>query len=157
MSDLRRLRERGITPPAVRPCCMQAFVMLPVARQLTEPRVVKKEPHQVNLDPVLPSSPLPSLSLPPVLSPYSSYLHVCCFLLLFCPFICHFVHFLLQKGFVCSSKLYFYKDQISLTELVVIEADLMVSLKTNQLCPKKKEKRSSDFFFFLQKTWLMYI
>lgn len=32
MSDLPQLRELGKTPPAVCPCCVQAFVMLPVAR-----------------------------------------------------------------------------------------------------------------------------
>lgn len=32
MSELPPLRELGKTPPAVCPCCVQAFVMLPVAR-----------------------------------------------------------------------------------------------------------------------------
>lgn len=38
--ELTQLRERGKTPPAVRPCCVQACVMLPVARYLTEAAVV---------------------------------------------------------------------------------------------------------------------
>lgn len=46
VSELRRLRERGKTPPAVCPCCVQAFVMLPVARELTACSS-EEDPHQV--------------------------------------------------------------------------------------------------------------
>lgn len=63
MSELRRLRERGKTPPAVCPCCVQAFVMLPVARELTACSF--EEAHQMN------SVPL-AFPLPYTLTPFSS-------------------------------------------------------------------------------------
>lgn len=92
MSGVPWLRERGKTPPAVCPRRVQAFVMLPVARQLTEPAVLRRTITRRTRT----QSSLPALCLPSPSCPFSfSFSHVCflpniilshlCFFFCVCP------------------------------------------------------------------------